>query len=496
MDILRNLFGNLTSGHYPARWSRSGSSPRPISSSSSRSCTRPTTRSTAPTRASKSHSGHGVDIDDISKTIDDVNRQVQREIQRSFHTAKKQRQPEEAGPLHPARQRRRPPDPALHRQVLSPPRPKGEKSRSGSPFERMRRVKPSADDQSPQPPLPLAARRRGSGPPPGVDRTHEIPVVRPPVGENAGAKPGIRPARGFRARAGAAAGGSRSTARSPRSAFGDGDLERPAAHRRPRSPFPIYGACSSAARSVKLFDLGPIEDLLRAQRAPSRSTPAAPRDRSLPNPCPSPVPGSRRCSSERFCGPACRGRRPTSSRPVSSSTSTGPSSASRSNSTPTRLTAPTPPFERDHLRDEDLVLAGIELIRVTDVRFHREPTAVLNRVATLLARRAELQRRAGRSRPSRRGAVEARPGLAGGELALEAVEAAEAAAEVVDHVDEDGLAGGGDDRRAVLERAVVAEDDVEDAPGPGRGRSRGSPRSRGAPGSSRAGSRPAGGRRR
>jgi len=44
-------------------------------------------------------------------------------------------------------------------------------------------------------------------------------------------------------------------------------------------------------------------------------------------------------------------------------------------------------FERDHLRDEDLTLAGIELIRVTDVRFHREPEAVLERVATLLARR-------------------------------------------------------------------------------------------------------------
>lgn len=43
------------------------------------------------------------------------------------------------------------------------------------------------------------------------------------------------------------------------------------------------------------------------------------------------------------------------------------------------------------------------------------------------------------------GAVEARPGLARRQLALEAVEAAEAAAEVVDHVDEDGLAGGGDD---------------------------------------------------
>jgi len=44
-------------------------------------------------------------------------------------------------------------------------------------------------------------------------------------------------------------------------------------------------------------------------------------------------------------------------------------------------------FERDHFRDEDLMLAGIELIRVTDVRFHREPESVLKRVATLLARR-------------------------------------------------------------------------------------------------------------
>ncbi|HEX5711720.1 MAG TPA: hypothetical protein VFX85_00215, partial [Solirubrobacterales bacterium] len=45
-------------------------------------------------------------------------------------------------------------------------------------------------------------------------------------------------------------------------------------------------------------------------------------------------------------------------------------------------------FERDRLRDEDLALAGIELVRVTDVRFHREPAAVMERVATLLTRRA------------------------------------------------------------------------------------------------------------
>lgn len=42
-------------------------------------------------------------------------------------------------------------------------------------------------------------------------------------------------------------------------------------------------------------------------------------------------------------------------------------------------------FERDRLRQEDLKLAGIEITRVTDVRFHREPAAVLERLARLLA---------------------------------------------------------------------------------------------------------------
>jgi hypothetical protein len=44
-------------------------------------------------------------------------------------------------------------------------------------------------------------------------------------------------------------------------------------------------------------------------------------------------------------------------------------------------------FEGDRLRQEDLKLAGIELTRVTDVRFHREPDVVLGRVAKLLAQR-------------------------------------------------------------------------------------------------------------
>jgi hypothetical protein len=44
-------------------------------------------------------------------------------------------------------------------------------------------------------------------------------------------------------------------------------------------------------------------------------------------------------------------------------------------------------FERDRLRQEDLKLAGIEMTRVTDVRFAREPEAVLARVVRLLGQR-------------------------------------------------------------------------------------------------------------
>jgi hypothetical protein len=42
-------------------------------------------------------------------------------------------------------------------------------------------------------------------------------------------------------------------------------------------------------------------------------------------------------------------------------------------------------FERDRLRQEDLKLDGIEMTRVTDVRFAREPDAVLERLRRLLA---------------------------------------------------------------------------------------------------------------
>lgn len=44
-------------------------------------------------------------------------------------------------------------------------------------------------------------------------------------------------------------------------------------------------------------------------------------------------------------------------------------------------------FERDHDRDLDFAIAGIETIRVSERQFRREPDQIAARVATLLARR-------------------------------------------------------------------------------------------------------------
>jgi hypothetical protein len=43
-------------------------------------------------------------------------------------------------------------------------------------------------------------------------------------------------------------------------------------------------------------------------------------------------------------------------------------------------------FERDHDRDLDFALAGIRTVRVSERQFHRDPEAIIGRVATLLAR--------------------------------------------------------------------------------------------------------------
>jgi very-short-patch-repair endonuclease len=50
-------------------------------------------------------------------------------------------------------------------------------------------------------------------------------------------------------------------------------------------------------------------------------------------------------------------------------------------------------FERDHVRQEELKLLGVEMIRVTRPRLQREPEAVIRNLSTLLERRrAELDR--------------------------------------------------------------------------------------------------------
>ncbi|HWA55164.1 MAG TPA: hypothetical protein VG816_13430 [Solirubrobacterales bacterium] len=44
-------------------------------------------------------------------------------------------------------------------------------------------------------------------------------------------------------------------------------------------------------------------------------------------------------------------------------------------------------FERDRLRQEDLKLRGIEMVRITGRRLEREPSAVIERVGALLSQR-------------------------------------------------------------------------------------------------------------
>jgi very-short-patch-repair endonuclease len=44
-------------------------------------------------------------------------------------------------------------------------------------------------------------------------------------------------------------------------------------------------------------------------------------------------------------------------------------------------------FERDRIRQEELKLRGVEMIRVTGLRLEREPDLVIQRVAALLGQR-------------------------------------------------------------------------------------------------------------
>lgn len=93
MDILRNLFGNLTSGLIRLLVTVGILAAayffivKPVLSTTEEAI-RTTNQS-----FEKSFGVNGADITDISGTIDDVNRKVQREIRRSFHTAEKKGNP-------------------------------------------------------------------------------------------------------------------------------------------------------------------------------------------------------------------------------------------------------------------------------------------------------------------------------------------------------------------------------------------------------------------
>src|SRR5262245_15201218 len=93
MDILRNLFGNLTSGLIRLLVTVG------ILAAACFFIVKPVLNTTdkAIDSANKSFEQsfgvQGVDITDVSATIEGVNRQVQREIRRSFHTAERKGNP-------------------------------------------------------------------------------------------------------------------------------------------------------------------------------------------------------------------------------------------------------------------------------------------------------------------------------------------------------------------------------------------------------------------
>jgi hypothetical protein len=140
------------------------------------------------------------------------------------------------------------------------------------------------------------------------------------------------------------------------------------------------------SEELKLFDLGPIEGLLeRSGRHPGRGR--LRQAIALYRP----VPFTRSGFEQRFFEAVLRAGLP---QPVANFVETGfeldvywPEYRFAVELDTYATHGTNAAFERDHLRDEDLLLAGIEMVRVTDVRFHREPMAVLGRVATLLARR-------------------------------------------------------------------------------------------------------------
>jgi predicted PurR-regulated permease PerM len=93
MDILRNLFGSLTSGVIRLLVTVG------ILAAAYFFIVKPVLKSadnaikTTNQSFEKSFGSNGAGLEDISKTIDSVNRQVQIQIERSFHTAKKHGNP-------------------------------------------------------------------------------------------------------------------------------------------------------------------------------------------------------------------------------------------------------------------------------------------------------------------------------------------------------------------------------------------------------------------
>ncbi len=93
MDILRNLFGNLTSGLIRLLVTVG------ILAAAYFFIVKPVLKTTDAAIKTTNQSLErslgvkGADITDVSKTIEDVNRRVERQIRRSFHTAEKKGNP-------------------------------------------------------------------------------------------------------------------------------------------------------------------------------------------------------------------------------------------------------------------------------------------------------------------------------------------------------------------------------------------------------------------
>src|SRR4051794_20774127 len=105
-------------------------------------------------------------------------------------------------------------------------------------------------------------------------------------------------------------------------------------------------------------------------------------------------------------------------------------------------------------------LSNSRIARIKQPTLARRPLAWLRRFATVLRGRLFAWSEVGAARNA---AVEPGPALALGEALLDPVEAAQCAAQVVDHVDERGLTRARHHRAAVLELAVVGEHDVSTA---------------------------------